>query len=133
MWGYYADAGQILGDAGHALFDIFVTGNDRKKMAETIDRLQSAYFLHPVETARSRALTMTRIACLQVRSESLSEALKSVRVGLADADGVHSARLRDDLRVLDSILAEADPGPNLADELSAVRAHLATTVSAQLQ
>ncbi|MDG4795146.1 hypothetical protein [Micromonospora sp. WMMD1082] len=131
VWGYYADAGQILGDAGHALFDIAVKSDDRGRITETIDRLRSAYSFHPVEIARSRALTMIRIAGLQMRGANLGGALESIRVGLADAEGVQSARLRDDLRALDSILAGAEPEPELADGLAAARARVAAAVSLQ--
>ncbi|MFV2104774.1 hypothetical protein [Micromonospora sp. LOL_024] len=132
VWGYYADAGQILGDAGHALFDIAMATHDRQQMAMTISRLQSAYSYHPMEAARSRALTMIRIACLQVRNGNFASGLHSVRAGLTDAQGVHSSRLRDDLRVLDSVLADSDPEPSLAGELAAARAHVAETVRQQV-
>ncbi len=132
VWGYYADAGQILGDAGHALFDIAMATHDRQQMAMTISRLQSAYSYHPMEAARSRALTMMRIACLQVRNGNFASGLHSVRAGLTDAQGVHSSRLRDDLRVLDSVLANCDPEPSLAGELAAARAHVAETVRQQV-
>ncbi|PZF97006.1 hypothetical protein C1I93_13070 [Micromonospora endophytica] len=128
VWGYYADAGQILGDAGHALFDIAMATHDRQQMAMTISRLQSAYSYHPMGAARSRALTMIRIACLQVRNGNFASGLNSVRAGLTDARGVHSSRLRDDLRVLDSVLANSDPEPSLAGELAAARAHVAECV-----
>ncbi|MBC8991544.1 hypothetical protein [Micromonospora chalcea] len=131
VWGYYADAGQILGDAGHALFDIAMTSSDRKQTDATINRLLSAYSYHPMEVARSRALTMIRIACLQVRNGNLASGLNSIQAGLADAQGVYSSRLRDDLRVLDSILASAIPEPSLADEIAAARARIAEAAISQ--
>ncbi|MFI7650915.1 hypothetical protein ACIBTZ_33335 [Micromonospora sp. NPDC049460] len=131
VWGYYADAGQILGDAGHALFDMAMTNGDRRQADTTINRLQSAYSYHPVQAARSRALTMIRIACLQVRIGNLASGLNSIQAGLADARGVHSSRLRDDLRTLGSILASTDPEPSLAGELAAARAHVADAVRSQ--
>ncbi len=132
VWGYYADAGQILGDAGHALFDIAMSSHDRNQIAMTIDRLHSAYSYHPMEAARSRALTMIRIACLQLRSGDFASGLSSIRAGLTDARGVHSSRLRHDLRALDSILANSEPEPSLAGELAAARAHVAETVRQQI-
>jgi hypothetical protein len=132
VWGYYADAGQILGDAGHALFDIVMSTNDGKRVGPTIDRLEAAYAVHPVEVARSRALTVIRIACLRARAGDLGGALESTRTGLADAQGVHSARLSDDLRLLDSVLASVDPDPGLADEVAAARLRIAETASLQV-
>ncbi|MEV5692570.1 hypothetical protein [Micromonospora globbae] len=132
VWGYYADTGQILGDAGHALFDIVMTNSYRKQADPTISRLQSAYSYHPVEAARSRALTMVRIACLQLRNGDVTSGLTSMQAGLADARGVYSSRLRDDLRVLGSILANTQPEPSLADELAAARAHVAELVRSQV-
>ncbi|PZG15150.1 hypothetical protein C1I95_20130 [Micromonospora craterilacus] len=132
VWGYYADEGQILGDAGHALFDIAMTSDAREQVDATINRLQSAYSCHPLEAARSRALTMIRIACLQVRGGDLASGLNSIQAGLADARGVHSNRLRDDLRVLDSILASTDPEPGGAGELAAARATVAETARSQV-
>ncbi|MER7418487.1 hypothetical protein ABT346_17185 [Micromonospora peucetia] len=132
VWGYYADAGQILGDAGHALFDVAMTSGDRKQADTTISRLESAYSYHPVEAARSRALTMIRIACLQLRNGNLASGLYSTRAGLADTRGVHSSRLRGDLRVLDSILANTDPEPRFAGELAEARARVAETVCSQV-
>lgn len=132
VWGYYADVGQILGDAGHALFDIAMPNNGDTQVGPTIDRLQAAYAVHPVEVARSRALTMIRIACLRARVGDLGGALESTRMGLADARGVHSARLRDDLRLLDSVLASVDPEPGPADEVAAARARIAEAARLQI-
>ena len=132
VWGYYADAGQILGDAGHALFDIAMTSDAPEQVDATINRLQSAYSYHPLEAARSRALTMIRIACLQLRAGNLASGLNSVQAGLADAQGVHSSRLRDDLRVLDSVLTSTNPEPSVADELAAARATVAETARSQV-
>jgi hypothetical protein len=132
VWGYYANTGQILGDAGHALFDIAMTSDDRKQADTTIDRLRSAYSYHSPAVARSRALTMIRIACLQLRNGDLAAGLHSIQAGLTDAQGVHSSRLRDDLRVLDSIVAGANPEPSLAGELSAVRTRIAEIGTSQV-
>ncbi|GIJ13284.1 multiprotein-bridging factor 1 family protein [Micromonospora andamanensis] len=132
VWGYYADVGQILGDAGHALFDIAITTGGHKEVDKLINRLQSAYSHHPVKAARSRALTMIRIASLQIRDGDFTGGLTSIQAGLADARGVHSSRLRDDLRALDCILANADPEPDFADEVAAARAHVAEAVGSQI-
>ncbi|MGV9978154.1 hypothetical protein ACWDUH_10795 [Micromonospora wenchangensis] len=123
-WGYYADPGQILGDAGHAMCDLALAVGDRALIDATIARLQAAYDLHSTAVARSRALTMIRIACLQVRQGDVASALQSARAGSADADGVHSSRLQDDLRVLHRALESIAVEPDLQDELAAMRAHL---------
>jgi hypothetical protein len=132
VWGYYADAGQILGDAGHALFDVARTSNDRKHADAALNRLLSAYSYHPAEAARSRALTMIRIAHLQVRDGNLATGCRSIQAGLGDAQGVHSDRLRDDLLLLDSILANTHPEPGLTDEVATARAQVAETLRTQV-
>lgn len=132
VWGYYADVGQILGDAGHALFDAAVTTDKHQQADKLLNRLQSAYSYHPTEAARSRALTMIRIAYLQICNGNFAGGLNSIQAGLADARGVHSSRLRDDLLALGSILANADPESNLAGELEAARAHVGEAVRSQI-
>ncbi|MGC4885707.1 hypothetical protein [Micromonospora sp. DT227] len=132
VWGYYADVGQILGDAGHALFDIAVATDKHQQSDAVLNRLQSAYSHHPTEAARSRALTMIRIAHLQLSSGNFADGLRSIKAGLADARGVHSSRLRDDLRALGSILANTDPETDFAGEWETARMHVAEAVRLQI-
>ncbi len=130
-WGYYADLGQILGDAGHAMCDLALATSDPALMDATIARLHAAYGLHPTEVARSRALTMIRIACLQARQGDVAGALHSTRAGSADAEGVHSSRLQDDLRVLHGILGSDAVEPGLRDEVAAALGQLGGLAESQ--
>ncbi|PMR58544.1 hypothetical protein C1A38_24090 [Verrucosispora sp. ts21] len=131
-WGYYADLGQILGDAGHAMCDLALTADSPTLTDATIARLHAAYELHPSPVARSRALTMIRIACLQAHQGNLAATVQSARAGCADAAGVHSSRLRDDVHVLTHILEDIAPEPGLKDELTAVRTRLSGVAAAQV-
>lgn len=131
-WGYYADLGQILGDAGHAMCDLALTANDPALTDATITRLHAAYELHPGTVARSRALTMIRIACLQAHQGNVAAALPSARAGCTDAAGVYSSRLRDDVRVLAHMLENVDAEPDLKDDLVAVRAQLSGVAASQV-
>jgi hypothetical protein len=129
-WGYYADTGQILGDAGHAMFDLAMTPEGAADADKTIRRLQAAYDTHPAETARSRALTMIRVACLQARHHDLAEGLNAAELALADAQHLHSHRVADDLRLLDATLVHAPGDPRSAERLVTVRQRIANLVDA---
>ncbi|MDT4993207.1 MAG: hypothetical protein QOH97_3099 [Actinoplanes sp.] len=124
-WGYYADVGQILGDAGHALFDLAIRTADPAHAAVTTQRLLDAYATHPVESARSRALTMLRVATLRARHGDIRGALGSTRTAAADATGVDSHRVRDDLRTLDRVLSSAPADPADRDAVRQARAEIA--------
>nr|MDT0658755.1 hypothetical protein [Micromonospora sp. DSM 115978] len=127
-WGYYADAAQILGDAGHALFDLAMASGDEDQADATINRLEAAYARHPPETVRSKALTMIRIACLKARHRDLGEALDAADLGIADAREVQSGRVADDLRLLDTVLASVPTTRDNRDRLAKVRASIVTPV-----
>jgi hypothetical protein len=127
-WGYYADPGQILGDAGHALFDLAMTSGDEIQAEATVNRLEAAYATHQPDTKRSKALTMIRIACLRARHHDLTEALDAAEVALADARQVHSHRVVDDLRLLDAVLGRAGTDPAARDRLATVRRDIAGLV-----
>ncbi len=124
-WGYYADLGQILGDAGHGVFDLAMRTADPACAAITIRRLLDAYATHPAESARSRALTMLRIGTLQARHGNIAGALKSTRSGTGDAVGVDSNRVRDDLRTLNRALKAAPVDPADRDDVRQACAQIA--------
>lgn len=120
-WGYYADEGQILGDAGHALFDLAMATGEKDHATMTITRLEKAYATHPPEASRSRALTMIRIACMKVRHQDLADGCHAAELGVADARDVRSRRVWDDLRQLDTVLAKAYDADGLRDRIEQVR------------
>lgn len=124
-WGYYADLGQILGDAAHGAFDLAMRTGDPDHAARTIRRLLDAYATHPAESARSRALTMLRVATLQARHGDIRGALGSTRSAADDAAGVDSHRVRDDLRTLDRTLKAAPVNPADRDDVREARAKIA--------
>jgi len=126
-WGYYADDAQILGDAGHAMFDVAMATGDEKQAAVTIDRLERAYALHPPETVRSKALTMVRVACLKTRHGDVSGGLNDAEVALANARMVHSHRVVDDLRLLDTTLQH--PRHRTDARVGALRVGIAAVIS----
>lgn len=126
-WGYYADDGQILGDAGHAMFDIAMVTGDEEQAALTIDRLERAYALHPPDTVRSKALTMVRIACLKTQHGDRADGLDDAEAALADARIVRSHRVIDDLHLLDAALQH--PRHRVDERVRAIRAGIAAVIS----
>jgi hypothetical protein len=104
-WGYYADEGQILGDAGHALFDLAMATGDVREATSTVSRLMAAYKTHPPESTRSKALTMLRVACLNARYGDPTEACEAAELAVSDANEVTSRRIADDLRLLERTLS----------------------------
>jgi hypothetical protein len=113
-WGYYADEGQILGDAGHALFDLAMTTGDVREATSTVSRLTAAYATHPPESTRSKALTMLRVACLNARYGDPIEACYAAELAVDDAHEVTSRRIADDLRLLERTLSGL-PGTAASD------------------
>ncbi|QSB14594.1 helix-turn-helix transcriptional regulator [Natronosporangium hydrolyticum] len=120
-WSYYADEGQVLGDAGHALFDLAMATGDQLIGSATIDRLETAYTTHPLDAHRSRALTMIRIACLKARFGDPEEACSAAESGINDARQVSSRRITDDLRILDASLSEIPTTGETFDHVAKVR------------
>lgn len=119
-WGYYADEGQILGDAGHALFDLAMHNDDAQQARGTVARLRAAYVTHPCEAGRSKALTMIRVACLEARHGDPAVACSAAEQAVADAGQVWSRRVHDDLCQLDQVLAGI-PDPELRDRTTQIR------------
>jgi len=128
--GYYADKGQILGDAGHGLFDLAFADDDEIQAQATISRLDAAYTIYPAEIVRSRALTMIRIASLKALHQDIGEALDAAEIAVADARQVQSHRVTDDLRVLDTVLGRTATRRRADDRVANVRASIAALVSA---
>jgi hypothetical protein len=127
-WGYYADEGQVLGDAGHGLFDLAMTSDDEVQAEETISRLEAAYATHQPDIVRSKALTMIRIACLKARHRDLGEALDAAEIAVADAGQVQSHRVTDDLCTLDAVLGRTATRRGIDDRLANVRASIAALI-----
>lgn len=127
-WGYYADAGQFLGDAGHALFDLAMTSGDEDQAKATINRLEAAYACHPKDTFRPKALTMARVASLKAHHRDVDGALDAAERGIADARHVCCLRVIDDLRRLDAPLLKAPRRGNAHERLRAVRTDIAELI-----
>ncbi|MEV4708328.1 hypothetical protein [Actinoplanes sp. NPDC049316] len=128
-WGYYADEGQILGDAGHGLFDLALRSDDHIQAEITIGRLEAAYALHPADVVRSRALTMIRIASLKARHRDIDEALAAAEIAVAEAGQLQSHRVTDDLRLLSRILGRAVTSRGDQERVETVRTDIATLVN----
>jgi hypothetical protein len=120
-WGYYADEGQVLGDAGHALYDLVITTGQSGHVGTTIERLEAAYVTHPPEASRSKALTMLRVACLKARHGDPQDACAAAEQGIADAAGVWSRRVADDLRALDAALSPLASVRRVRDQVEQLR------------
>jgi hypothetical protein len=126
VWGYYADAGQILGDAGHALFDLAMNSGDEDQADATINRLEAAYATHPPEVSRSKALTMIRIACLKARHHDTPGACDAAEIGVDDARQVRSHRVTHDLQQLNTVLNVAPDRKSVAERIDSIRADIGT-------
>ena len=120
-WGYYADTGQVLGDAGHALFDVAVHSAEEDDAVTTIERLEDACRRHDPSMHRSRALTMLRIASLKARHHDQVGAVHATTLAVADAQHVVSRRVLDDLRALRAALKSSFPRPADGGAAEAVR------------
>ncbi len=114
-WGYYTDEGQVLGDAGHALFDLAMVTGDPGHADTTRRRLEAAHATHPPTASRSKALTMIRVASLAARHGDVDGACSAAERSLPDAGQVWSRRVADDLRQLDRLLADTG-GRGIGDD-----------------
>ena len=123
-WRYYADEGQVLGDAGHGLFDLAMRTGDPGQATATIKRLEAAYATHPAEASRSKALTMTRVACLRARLGDAEQAWMAAEQATEDGGRVWSRRVADDFRNLYTALCSLAPAGQGGDRTDRVRREL---------
>jgi hypothetical protein len=123
-WIYYADEGQVLGDAGHGLFDLAMRTGDPRQATATIKRLEAAYATHSPEASRSRALTMTRVGCLWARLGEPEQAWTAAEQAAEDGGKVWSRRVADDFRTLDNALRGLSPAALPDDRADRVRCEI---------
>ncbi|MFC1435351.1 XRE family transcriptional regulator [Streptacidiphilus sp. N1-3] len=120
-WMSFYDQAQHAGDTGHAWFDIaLVTGNP----TEPIARLQSAVDHHGAGYVRSRALSRTKLATLQMRLGDPQEASQSALTALDEVGHLRSRRAADDLR---SLYQVTTPHKH-SDDVAHLRQRIKTTL-----
>jgi hypothetical protein len=110
-WMSFYDQAQHAGDTGHAWFDVaLATG----KSAEPIARLQSAVDHHVAGYVRSRALSRTKLATLQMQLGDPREASASALTALDEVGHLRSRRAAEDLRGLYQVTTPHKNGDDVA-------------------
>lgn len=121
-WMAYYDQAQHLGDTGHALFDLAISG---RFVTEARHRLKAAVDGHTAPFVRSRAISGIKLASLTMATGDPVEAATFGKAALIDAGHIRSRRAADDLRELRMLAA---PHAN-ASEVEELRVLISTTLA----
>ncbi|MBA8924245.1 tetratricopeptide (TPR) repeat protein [Kutzneria viridogrisea] len=97
-WLVYYDRAEHQGTTARALIPAAVA---ERRPEQTLDRLVEAVALHSDSYPRSRAFSRTRLAALLMTVGDPREAAAVGHLAIADAAGLHSRRITDELRALD--------------------------------
>lgn len=89
-WMAYYDTAQHFGDTGHALFDLAVEGTHEK---EAIERFSSAVAGHTAAYARSRAMSMIKLASLHMATGEPQQAVIVAAEALPEISQIGSQRV----------------------------------------
>jgi transcriptional regulator with XRE-family HTH domain len=89
-WMRYYDESQHLGDTGHAMFDLAVEG---QFIPETLERLESAVAGHTIDYARSKAMSLLKVACLLFAVGDPRRAVLLANDGLPNLNSISSGRV----------------------------------------
>ena len=122
VWMRYYDNAQHLGDTGHALFDLALSGHAN----EGADRLAGAVAGHTDAYTRSRAFSLTKLASLTMATGDPLEAVALGHRSLDLADQLRSPRALDYLRELHTV---AGPRARTA-EVAELRRRIRTEIDA---
>jgi hypothetical protein len=121
---FYYDTAQHLGDTGHALWDVAMTG---QFVSEAAGRLTQAVAEYTDNYARLRAFSEIKLASLAMVTGDPNEAGEIGRRALASAGTIRSRRAADDLRQLRTLAAPHDRITEVAELRHAIGERVATT------
>ncbi|ARZ66731.1 hypothetical protein SMD11_1067 [Streptomyces albireticuli] len=96
-WMAYYDEAQHQGDTGHALYDIALAGHHQPT---AVERFDTAVKLHTDAYVRSRAMSRTKLAALNMAVGDPREAVAMGELALEDVGQMRSRRAADGLREL---------------------------------
>jgi hypothetical protein len=119
-WMRYYDESQHLGDTGHALFDLAVEG---QFVTEALDRLESAVSGHGFEYARSKAMSLLKVACLLFAVGDPDRAVLLANTGLPYVSSIDSGRVISQLHELlrfSLVYTNESPVAQLRNEIKAL-------------
>ncbi|MEU1821267.1 helix-turn-helix transcriptional regulator [Streptomyces abikoensis] len=97
QWMAYYDEAQHQGDTGHALYDIALAGHHQPT---AVERFDTAVKLHTDAYVRSRAMSRTKLAALNMAVGDPREAVAMGELALGDVGQMRSRRAADGLREL---------------------------------
>jgi len=119
-WLWFYDEAQLLGDTGHALYPLALSGAS----VDAVERLRRAVDTHDAADARGRAFSLTKLATLAVRHEPGAEAYATAQRAITAVAGLRSGRALDYLSDLGRVLRRTgtDDAVFLAGQVSATLA-----------
>lgn len=121
---FYYDTAKYLGDTGHALCHVAMTG---KFFFEATNRLTQAVAGHTDSNARLRTFSEISLASLIMVTGDPHEASEIGRRALASAGTIRSRRVADDLRQLRTLAAPHERITEVAELRHAIGERVATT------
>jgi hypothetical protein len=101
-WIAYFDEAELHGEAGHAMLDVALDGH---YLSDARDRLHRALAGYPAEQVRSRALTVGKLAILELGRGDPHAGVVYARQAVTTNAPLRSARAMDDLEALDQALS----------------------------
>ncbi|MFB7577631.1 helix-turn-helix domain-containing protein [Streptomyces hydrogenans] len=124
-WMLFYDHAQHLGDTGHALFDVAMSGGGRADVELARHRLEGAVDGHTPEFARSRALSATKVATLLMSTGEPDRAVAVATKALDEVGRLRSRRAAADVASLAKAAAPFSRRPELAE----LRARIGTVLA----
>ena len=100
-WIAYYDEAELYAETGHAMFDVALDG---QYLSDARDRLHRAVAGYPAEQARSRALTVGKLAILELAKGDPHAGVEYARQAVSAGAPLRSARAVDVLTTLDQAL-----------------------------